>query len=152
MMRWASTIEEFAACREILGHPEVWPHHSPVKLDQVPDLTGRVCCFEPDAAMYLFDRMNDEGTLWGVHSSVVPEHRARSHELTAKARNLLFHTFEQAQEIWTLIPEYNTPAKRLALACGMTPQFDRDGVWNDQPVTYYMVTRDVSTEMERKGI
>jgi hypothetical protein len=116
-MRWARTKEDYEAANAIINHPAVLPYHfvdgTPV---QPLDLSKQLwVALEDGKACWLFIPY---GRVFEAHTSVLPEWRQDSLELTRAARDFVFET-TPVLEVTSFSPRTNKPAIRLALEAGM---------------------------------
>lgn len=138
-MHWITTIAEYEEARSILIHPAVLPFHSAhiVSAADVPSLEGHPILLEPNKAMFLFVK---HGSMWEVHSSVLPEHRKRSVQYASEM--LVQAKAAGCKELWTYVPHSNIPAAALTKKVGLKFAFTRfkDPNWPTEPVDYYSIS------------
>ena len=112
---------------EIINHPEIIGGHL---LDGMESPFDVSCSLDRggfgvigDGFGFLLDPVT--AGVFEVHTSILPEYRNKSLEITLKSMGEVF-TQTAAMEIVTRIKD-NRPAKRLAKAAGMLKTFERDG-------------------------
>ena len=88
---------------------------------------------------------------WECHTSVLPEKRPLSKWYATQVRKMFFDRYLGVDQLWTLVPEYNKPAARLARSVGFEEVSKQLGIWDDQSVTYMVLTRSRHEEMEKQG-
>lgn len=148
-MKWASSDADYAECQKIMAHPEIWPHHTPVPAPVI-SVKDEECAFVADACMFLFRPIH--GTeYWECHTSVLPEKRSLSKWYATQVRKMFFDKHPKVDQLWTLVPEYNKPAARLARSVGFADVSTQLGIWKDQTVTYMVLTRSRHEELEKQG-
>lgn len=109
----------------IVNHPEVLPGHlvegQEGPLDVQPSLDRGGFCVSGEGYGFLMDRLGDG--VYEVHTSILPEYRGQSYNLTRKAMAEVFVETD-CREIVTRITA-NRPASKLASSCGMRHMFRR---------------------------
>ena len=144
----------------IFNHPEVRPGHiyegrSCDDLSPIFEQGG----FSVSGEGFAFVLAPVVSGVYEVHSSVLPEYRNRSKELTELAMSRVFIE-TQAIEIVTRINN-NPQAKRLALSVGMRPTFKRGNTeyfsidlstWSGRCEIYREVGEDFHELLEEEGI